>query len=270
MTGTHPLLARTPRRVCFAGDWHCNANFAAGRVMSAAAHGAEVLVQVGDFGFWPGPEGAAYVQALDKVARRSRLPILWIDGNHEAHTLISDLEQVEGLGKVSERIWHLPRGLRWQWGGLRWGTLGGATSVDRDLRVPMHDWWPQEAITPADTARWIEGGPVDVAVTHDAPAGLDIPGITREGGVVMWGAQAIDIAEAHRITLAEALEPTRPALVVHGHYHVRHETGWTYRGGRARVIGLDCDTHPAAGNTWLVDMDEIAEIVRQVRGEDSS
>lgn len=85
----------------------------------------------------------------------------------------------------------------------------------------------------------------------------------------MWGAQAIDIAEAHRITLAETLEPTRPALVVHGHYHVRHETDWTYRGGRARVIGLDCDTHPAAGNTWLVDMDEIAEMVHQVRGEGS-
>ena len=34
MTGTHRLLARTPRRVCFAGDWHGNATFAAGRVMS--------------------------------------------------------------------------------------------------------------------------------------------------------------------------------------------------------------------------------------------
>ena len=122
MTGTHRLLARTPRRVCFAGDWHGNATFAAGRVMSAAAHGAEVLVQVGDFGFWHGPGGGAYVQALEKVASRSRLPILWIDGNHEAHTLLSDLEQVEGLGKVSEHIWHLPRGLRWQWGGAALGS----------------------------------------------------------------------------------------------------------------------------------------------------
>lgn len=265
MTCTHPLLTRTPQRICFAGDWHGNTNFAAGRLMSAAAHGAEVLLHVGDFGFWHGQDGDAYVQSLEKIAARVGLPILWLDGNHEDHALIADLEQVDGLGKVSDHILHLPRGVRWEWGNLRWGALGGATSVDKDLRIPTQDWWPQEALTPDDVARWVSGGPVDVALTHDAPAGLDIPGISREGGIALWGPEAIDVAEAHRRTLAKALEPTRPALLVHGHYHVRHESTWTYRGGKAHVVGLDCDIHRPADNTWLMDLEEMAKIVRKVR-----
>jgi hypothetical protein len=127
------------------------------------------------------------------------------------------------------------------------------------------DWWPQEELTPVDLSRWITGGPVDVVLTHDAPAGVRIPGIDRMSGVGYWGAQAIDTAEKHRILLADALEPTRPAVVVHGHFHVRYETVWRYPGGKAMVLGLDCDGYPPPRNTWLVELGELREIVDRMR-----
>lgn len=262
----HPLLAKTPERVVFAGDWHGNTNFGCGRITSAASHGAEVLLHVGDFGLWQGQQGAAYLGALEKVCGRVGLPVLWIDGNHENFDLVAELPREGGLGRVSDHIWHAPRGTRWQWGGVRWGGLGGATSVDKRTRVPGESWWPQEELTSADVATWIDGGPVDVVLTHDAPAGFDIPGITHKDGVLWWGGEAISIAEAHRERLADALVPTRPALVVHGHFHVRYETRWHYPGGRARVVGLDCDNYLPPRNTWLVDLQEIADIVAQERG----
>ncbi len=265
--GIHPLLAREPKLLAFAGDWHGNIDWAAGRVMSAAARGVDVIVHAGDFGMWHGYEGAAYRVSLEKVCARAGLPILWVDGNHEDHHLLQGLPQVDGLGRVTEHVWHLPRGTRWSWGGLLWGALGGATSVDRRMRSEGRDWWAEEALTDEDVTRWQAGGPVDVAITHDCPAGVDIPGITRASGVQFWGVEAIDTAEAHRRLLADALAPTLPALIVHGHFHQYHQTRWHYPGGRAWVVGLDCDGSKPDRNVWLVDMTDLREIVRWEREE---
>lgn len=261
----HWLLERQPTKVAFAGDWHGNADYAAGRVMSAAAHGADVLVHVGDFGFWHGHGGATYIASLEKVAARVGLPIMWIDGNHEDFDELEQLPVIDGLRPITDHIVHAPRGARWEWGGLQWGALGGATSVDRPMRAEGVDWWPQEALTRSDVARWQAGGPVDVAITHDCPDGVTVPGITRERGVQLWGEEAIDVADAHRRLLADALIPTAPALLVHGHFHTYHQTRWAYPGGQAWVIGLDCDGVRPDRNTRLLGMDEIRDLVRRER-----
>lgn len=153
----HPLLAQQPSRICFAGEWHGNRDFAGGRDMSAAARWADVLLHLGDFGFWHGHEGKAYIDILERVCARKSLPVLWIDGNLEDHDLLAELPREYGLGKVSDHIWHFPRGTGWEWGGLRFGGLGGAASVDRQLRSPGKDWWPQEELTSVDLSRWITG-----------------------------------------------------------------------------------------------------------------
>lgn len=66
-------------------------------------------------------------------------------------------------------IRHAPRGHRWTWAGLRFLALGD----DRAYRVLGVSWWPEEASEAADVARCLEGGPVDVMICHEAPAGLD-------------------------------------------------------------------------------------------------
>lgn len=266
MTARHALLRTTPRKVCFAGDWHGDLNWAADQVNSAAAQQVDLILHVGDFGYWHGHEGTAYIAGLDKVCRRTGVPILWIDGNHEAFDQLQTEPCVDGLTKITEHIWHIPRGTRWEWGDLRFGGLGGATSVDAGFRADGSSWWPQEALTIQDVAAWLDGGPVDVAITHDAPAGFAIPGNTHADGVSLWGHDAILAAEMHRETLAEALEPTSPTLVVHGHYHVRHTSTWRCGSGSTRVVGLDCDDcFPRTNNVWVATLDEIADIVTEMR-----
>lgn len=253
---THPLLTVVPDRLVIAGDWHGNGQWAGGRMFSAAAAGADILVHLGDFGVWPGAGGVRYLDALEKLAARNNLPILFIDGNHDDHDQLHDLEMVAGLGYVRDHIWHLPRGMRWEWGRLRFAALGGATSVDKTDRTPGQTWWPQEAITEHDVRRFVAGGPVDVVLTHDRPAGVVTPGITREAGIAEWGEEAIDEAGRHGEILASALIPTHPKLVFHGHLHRRYTTTWHYPGGSARVEGLDCDGRP--GNTLRLTMEDLA------------
>lgn len=77
----------------------------------------------------------------------------------------------------------------------------------------------------------------------------------------------MDVADGHRRLLAAALMPTRPALVVHGHFHQYHQTRWVYPGGSAWVVGLECDGAAPDRNVWLVDVTDLGEIVRWERGE---
>lgn len=247
-----------------AGDWHENVRWAIARVQSAAAHQVDLIVHLGDFGYWPGGlSGRAYLDAVQNTAHRGNLHVLWIDGNHEDWSALTtlDTQSEGGLATLPDHpnIHHIPRGTRWEWAGLRFGALGGATSVDRALRTPGVDWFPQEALTGEDVARWQAGGPVDVVFSHDRPAGIATPGITRAGGIALWGAEAIDDAEAHERLLADALTPTKPRLVFHGHLHTRYTTTWHYPEGFARVEGLNCDgvANPA-DNALIVTVDELA------------
>ncbi len=191
--------------------------------------------------------------------------MVFVDGNHEDHPQLAALPKSGGLGEVRPHIWHLPRGTRWEWGGLRCAALGGATSVDRALRTPGLDWWDGESLTEQDVATFVAGGPCDLAITHDRPAGVNTPGITRDGGIRLWGEDAINAAESHESRLAQALIPTRPALVIHGHLHVRYTATWRYPGGSAVVEGLDCDGSTPEANMILRTVEELKAQVAQIR-----
>lgn len=58
--------------------------------------------------------------------------------------------------------------------GLRFFTMGGASSTDKDYRVEGKNWWPeelptkekyQEALHNLDNEKW----KVDIVLTHSAP-----------------------------------------------------------------------------------------------------
>lgn len=263
----HPLLVVPPQRLMVAGDWHMNTAWAIARLQSAAAHGVELIVHLGDFGYWPGsPAGQHYLEAVQNAAARGGLHVAWIDGNHEQFSVLEFVDQKAEGGLATlpghPNIHHIPRATRWVWDGLRFGGLGGATSVDVKLRFPQVDWFPDESLTDADVAAWQAGGPVDVVFCHDRPAGVVTPGVTRASGAALWGEDAMDDAEWHAQRLAEALMPTRPRLVFHGHLHTRYTAVWEYEGGSARVEGLDCDGTP--GNTLIITVDEMADWCAQV------
>jgi hypothetical protein len=170
----------------------------------------------------------------------------------------------QGLRRLSDWVWHLPRGTRWTWHGLRFVALGGAHSVDGIWRRQQNLLWQrEERITPADVARTVAGGPADVLVAHDCPTGIAIPGIDvgREQPPPFPEIELLRAGE-HRQILREVVNQIRPRVIWHGHYHVAYE-GYVDLGyGPVIAAGLNCDGTTPAENMCIVDL---AALARQVK-----
>jgi predicted phosphodiesterase len=243
----------TPARIGFAGDWHANTRWATAAVEYAAEHGAGVIVHLGDFGYEFRP---AFLRGLDRALHQANLSLLFVDGNHEAFpTLHQYPVRANGLREVTERVWHLPRGSRWTWGGVRFLAVGGAYSIDRQWRTPGSSWWREEEITDEQVAAAIDGGPADVLVSHDCPAGVVIPDLADTAEI--WPPLDLLRAENHRRQLTRVAEAVRPRWFWHGHYHRRYDLSTDLGYGPVSVRGLDCDATSLAGNVVVVDLEDL-------------
>lgn len=182
----------------------------------AEAHGVDVILQLGDFGWWP--RSGAYHQAFLADLDRSPVPWVFCDGNHEDHETLrhSATEPVE----LHPSVWHVPRGVDVTWSDRSFLFFGGAVSVDKHRRTPGLNWFANETASPPQQARALSAGKVDVVVAHDAPdgeIGLDLkPGI--------WPDDLTRASGAHRRFCLQLAEAVRPDLWLAGHYH-RRTTG---------------------------------------------
>ena len=246
MPATEASPAGDATRVLLAGDWHGNVAWADGCLEAAAGAGCEAVLQLGDFGLWPGRE-AAYLDHLDASASAAGVRLVWIDGNHENHDALDAWrDKADGAGLVRMRpnvVW-ASRGARWEWSGVRFGALGGAVSIDRFLRRAGANWWPQEAPTAADVDR-LGDAPLDVLATHAAPAAVAFP-----FRPLPLPQDIIDDARRSRAVLDQAVARTRPRLVVHGHHHLRHRADLP----GYRVEGLAHDKSTGPGSRAVLDL----------------
>ena len=215
------MLDTVEEPVVLAGDWHGNLPWALRMVTAARDAGARVIVQLGDFGYWrDDPSTRKYLRRLESRLTELDMTLYWVDGNHEDHVrLLKQPLAADGTRPISDHVVHLPRGFRWTWrdaDGIdrTWLALGGAVSVDRWHRTPGRSWWPEEEITSGDMSAAIGAGHVDVMVTHDAPHGVTIPGVTHTGG---WPAASLADAAQHRGRLAQVVHSVRPVELWHGH-----------------------------------------------------
>lgn len=247
----HPLDS-SPSRVVIAGDWHGDLDHARSAIGFAAREGASGIVHLGDFGTWPGTPGRRY---LDGVAGALAMMDVWlafVDGNHDDQPQLyrKPLDR-HGARPLRPNLWHLPRGLRWDWHGETWLALGGATSLDKPRRRLGVSWWPEEEITMDDARRAIEGGPVDHMVTHDCPAGVDIPGLPPAS---IWPPAELDRANAHRRLLRQVVDEVRPKRLWHGHFHSAYEDVLLGEGYETRVVGLNDNQGPFPQNVLTLDL----------------
>lgn len=234
------------RRVLFAGDWHGDLSWAATCVGLADMSNVDAIVQLGDFGVWPGRSGKVFLDGLNTALADARLTCYFIDGNHEDFPQLREYPiGSDGTRVVRPYIRHLPRGFRWWWSGMSFLALGGATSLDRAERVEWVNWWRDEEITVADVYASLSGGHTDVMLTHDCPAGVDIPGLSTH-----WPRAALRRANQHRAVLADVVKAVNPERLVHGHFHVGYNS--TFR--NTQVIGLASNGMEA--NTMVVDLHE--------------
>ena len=234
--------------VTLAGDWHGDAGWAGHAAEQAAAIGSRLIVQLGDFGVWPGSTGEGYLDAVEAECRRHGVTVLFIDGNHEDFDRLARYPVAPcGLRPVRPSVWHLPRGTRWVWRGRVWLAVGGAVSVDRAMRTPGATWWRQETLKPDEAEAIIAGGPADIMVTHDRPVMAQIalgerPGAWHARGLANgWAREDLCAADAHSALLQTVVDAAQPTRLFHGHMHDRYDTlvdpaSW---GGACRVTGLD-------------------------------
>ena len=104
--------------------------------------------------------------------------ILFIDGNHENHSMLNDYPISTWNGgkvhKISEHIYHLMRGQVFNIEKKLFFTLGGADSHDKENRVKNVSWWAEESITFEDLTESITNlkkynNTVDYVITHLPP-----------------------------------------------------------------------------------------------------
>jgi hypothetical protein len=125
-------------------------------------------------------------------------------------------------------------------------------------------WWREETVTEAEINRAVAGGPTDVMVAHDCPAGVEIPGLAETAH--MWPAEEIVAAEAHRRRLRSVVDLVRPSTVWHGHFHRRYSATTNLGYGPVSVHGLDCDESTLDSNVTVV---ALAAIAAGVVGDDN-
>jgi Predicted phosphoesterases, related to the Icc protein len=253
-------------RVLLVGDLHANTAWLERAVVPAALrHDADLILQLGDFGWWPGqPSGDRFIEA----AQRSPIPLWWIDGNHEHHDdLARRVDASENVGvptavDLGGNLTYLPRGTRIGFDGVGGVGCGGAHSIDRQLRNPGQSWFESERLSEADIARCTAGGHADILFSHDAPAGWEIPGLIPDEDLAPRLHAELASCWSHRARLAQVLDAATPSLVVHGHYHSGYSMTFDAAWGPVQVVGLDCDG--SVGNLALLDCEDGAWTISPV------
>jgi hypothetical protein len=242
-----------PTQLMLTGDWHRNMRWASRMVQHAADNGVDTILQLGDFGFWPDDDGTdPYVAQLSKQLEQSGIRLFWLDGNHENHDAIR-----AGMAEDRGPVVYLARGFRWRWWGKEWMAVGGGVSVDKSWRTPGVDWFDREMLSPEEFEYCCRPGDVDVIVSHDCPAGIQVPGWhaeEKQGLANGFPPEAVAESEAHRALLAAICEVTAPAHLFHGHYHSRYRDELAL--GTA-VCGLDKDGSSAEKNTLIVTAEDL-------------
>lgn len=237
-------------KIAYAGDWHANTSWSVGAIEQARDKGAEIILHVGDYGydFHPG-----FRQQIEEALTRAGIELWFVDGNHEDFSWLSKVAiGRDGRRQISEHVFHLPRGYRWEWSGVSFLAMGGAYSVDRRWRKLNVSWWQEETITDEQIEKAIADGPVDVMISHDCPAGVDIPGLDKTSNLFPY--QAIMQSNEHRSQLRKVADAVRPREIWHGHYHRRYDALANFGYGEVEVHGLDMDATSFEDNVVLVDL----------------
>jgi Icc-related predicted phosphoesterase len=234
--------------VLFVGDTHANTTWLRKTVLPRAAElEVDAIFQLGDFGYWP-IRGNKFLEVAANARKTHGVDVWFIDGNHDDHVSLRKdyLKTFVGTderfpAELSPGFFYLPRGSRVEVAGLSVACMGGAHSIDRAFRTPGEDWFPEEQITEEDVEAALKNPRADILVTHDAPAGWEIPGLMPRSSLPREWQKELPACEAHREKLAEVLNIVQPKVLVHGHYHVGYSKTVDMPWGALDVSGLNCE-----------------------------
>lgn len=263
-------------RVFVCGDTHGNTRFVEEYLYPVAAGlQADVILQLGDYGFWEHTEaGVLYNDEVGALAKQHGIPFCFIRGNHDNIELLRERyhrpefhDSNHGFYRVRQELFHVPDGARWEWAGVRFAAFGGAYSVDKADRLRLEQkrhrvawakeqgrreqglahqpvataagtlWFPGEELTDdeVDAMLAADPTPADIVVSHDMPRS-SCPGP---------GFKDLPGCLPNQNRLQRVLRALRPKIWLHGHLHHAYTVSVPnterYDGPWTTVRGLSCD-----------------------------
>lgn len=245
-------------KILVAGDVHANSEHLLYLGQQALDQEAKAILIVGDFGYWEhmhgGPE---FLDVCSEVATANDLPIYWIDGNHENHTMLRALYgpggarhhlTKEGFWGIRDGLYYIPRGTRWNWNGVEMMGLGGAYSIDKPYRLEkereekqavqryLHNKWSLEgqllelatAFSRWKHTRWwpeeeISQAELDYALSDDRPLDILFTHDKPRSSNPQWNRKDFPECFPNQDKIQEVVRKLHPALLIHGHLHYRYD-----------------------------------------------
>lgn len=255
-------MFETADRIGLLGDAHGSL----GDIMSAAAslrdHGITSLIQLGDFGVvWPRENWSRNLDRLNiKLERRGQV-LFFVHGNHDWIPQLRRFPADEdGVRWLRPAIAYLDTGVRGSFPSDRsFVAIGGANSIDYEIRTEGQSWWPEESITAADL-QTVGSGYADILFSHDAP--LDVTSVDRALTLTdkFWTDESLEYAVRGRRMLTRAVHAVGPELSIGGHYHLHVDEIIGYLGyvnTRTRVVILDQLSAKGTASTAILDTEKL-------------
>ena len=184
----------TYRNIKFIGDLHCNDTY-----KSIMAPGS---INLGDLCVIKYKDRFTFDKTFqDRYGIGKRY---FIDGNHD---YFPDLKpDLMKLQEVAEGLIYIPRG----YVSKRTLFIGGGESIDRDIRTPGVDWWPEENMSPRQFENIMNiNEDIEVIVSHECPE-----------RVIYRVKHYINTSCSHfRVGLDNIFEKFHPFLWIFGHHH---------------------------------------------------
>ena len=157
---------------------------------------ADVVIILGDLGLLWHPREDKIGRFWDETPGLTKLnrlgcTVLFVDGNHENHDRLAELETVRlfgaPVGKVTDHVYHLRRGEIYEIEGHSFFCMGGATSIDRHRRSEGESWRPAENVTKEEFRHGLDnlkrhGSAVDYVLTHTPPRKIGLEMFPGERG----------------------------------------------------------------------------------------
>lgn len=202
----------------------------------------DIILACGDFGWWPKMEvqkpvlyGKQKKWEL-KGVKRQEASVYWCDGNHEEHPLL----QQDGLiHEMYEGVFFCSRGSSIVLpDGREVVFAGGADSVDKNMRTPGHDWFPEETIKNSDIDRILAHKKADIVVSHTCPKSF-LPFLS--------GGNYAKCNDPSCVALEYVLDKLRPSLWFFGHWHLRKE-------GYVKGCRFHCLDYPGHRSMWWMQL----------------
>lgn len=152
------------------GDIHGDYKVLAKAIAKAEEWGSVALIQLGDFGLFPGNEKHFY-----EVTKDAKIPVYFVDGNHDDCTRWMNFD---GVGKVfgNANLYYVPRGTVMEIDNRTVAFMGGAASIDKKWRLRDGAHWDKnEEVTQEQVdilLKNAEDKKIDIFITHCPPNSL--------------------------------------------------------------------------------------------------